>query len=156
LLAERLGWGWLDADRVLEARCGRSIRRLFAEEGEAAFRDREAAILAELCGRRRNVIATGGGVILRECNRERLRQAGRVVWLTADPTTLWQRLQDDPATSERRPALTVGGRAEIEDVLREREALYRACADWTVSTMDRSPEVVADAILAYLAGEPKP
>src|SRR4051812_42037671 len=49
LLAERLGWQWLDADAVLEARHGRSIRQIFAEEGEAGFRDKEAALLAEFC-----------------------------------------------------------------------------------------------------------
>jgi len=152
LLAERLGWDWLDADAVLEARHGRSIRRIFAEEGEAGFRAHEQVLLTELCQLHRHVIATGGGVVLREANRERLRQTGRVVWLTADPATLWQRLQEDPATAERRPALAVGGRAEIEQVLKQREPLYRACADWTVSTVARSPAEVADAILGHIAG----
>jgi shikimate kinase len=154
LLAERLSWDWLDADAVLETRCGRTVRQLFEDEGEAGFRDREEAILAELCRRRRHVIATGGGVVLRQTNRERLAHAGRVVWLTADAATLWQRLLEDPSTLERRPALTVGGRTEIEDVLREREALYHVCADWTVSTANRSPGEVADIILAHVAAEP--
>jgi shikimate kinase len=153
LLAERLGWDWLDADTVLEARSGRSIRQIFAEEGEAGFRAREEVILAELCELRRHVIATGGGVVLRETNRERLRQAGRVVWLTGDPATLWQRLHADPCTPERRPALTVGGQAEIEEVLGRREPLYQACADCTVSTAGHTPEEVADFILAQWAGD---
>src|SRR5437588_11657323 len=76
LLAGRLGWRWADADLALEARHGRSIRRLFAEEGEAAFRALEAAVLEELCRSRRHVLATGGGVVLAEANRQRLRAAG--------------------------------------------------------------------------------
>src|SRR5438874_12765383 len=89
LLAARLGWDWVDADAELEARCGRSIREVFAEEGEQGFRQHEAEVLAEL-GRRSNVvIATGGGAVLREDNRERLRRGG-VVWLTARVDTLWQ------------------------------------------------------------------
>src|SRR5262245_13906122 len=91
LLAERVGWAYLDADAVLERRLGRSIRQIFAEDGEPAFREREAAVLAELCQCRQHVIATGGGVILRPENRERLKQAGRVVLLTADAEVIWRR-----------------------------------------------------------------
>src|SRR5262249_22264322 len=93
LLAERLGWDWLDADELLEPRHGGTIRQIFAEEGEAGFRDKEAALLTELCRCRQTVIATGGGVILRAENRQRLREAGLACWLTADAATLWQRLQ---------------------------------------------------------------
>src|SRR5436305_15234067 len=76
LLAERLGWDWVDVDAALEAAAGRSVRDIFAAEGEAGFRAREAAGLAELCRRRRHVIATGGGVVLDPENRQRLREAG--------------------------------------------------------------------------------
>ncbi len=145
LLAGRLGWEWLDADSVLEMRAGQSIRAVFAAEGEAGFREREAQVLAELAQRSRHVIATGGGVVLREGNRALLRR-GRVVWLTADPDTLWSRVQGDHTTAERRPVLTVGGRAEVTEVLRVREPLYRACADLVVSTAGRPPEDVAAEI----------
>ena len=126
ILAELLGWTCVDADQVLEERHGRTIRRIFAEEGEAGFRDKEAALLEEFCNKERQVIATGGGVVLRESNRQRLQGAGWVVWLTADAQTLWQRLQGDPTSMERRPPLTVGGLAEIEEVLRLREPLYQS------------------------------
>jgi shikimate kinase len=149
LLAEQLGWTWLDADALLESRDGRSIRRIFAEEGEAGFRAREALLLTELCGLEQHVIATGGGGVLSAENRQRLREAGRVVWLTADPPTIWERLRQDPTTLERRPPLTVGGLAEIEELLRLREPLYRECAHWVVDTVGRSPEEVAAAILAH-------
>src|SRR5262245_25909137 len=73
LVAGRLGWDWVDADTVLERRAGMSVRAVFAAEGEPGFRDRESAVLAELCRLGRHVIATGGGVVLREPNRQLLR-----------------------------------------------------------------------------------
>lgn len=146
LLAAALGWDWVDADAALEAQLGKSIRQVFAEEGETAFRNHEAAVLEELCRRSRLVVATGGGVVLRPENRARLKAAGRCVWLTAESRILWQRLQGDPTTAERRPQLTVGGLAEIEDLLRAREALYRECADLTVDTSSRTPEDVVRLI----------
>src|SRR5437667_12110745 len=65
ILAEKIGWGWIDADAALEERYGRSIRRIFEEDGEAGFREKEMAILEELCRAHNHVIATGGGVVLR-------------------------------------------------------------------------------------------
>lgn len=147
LLAEQLGWNWQDADQVLEARQGLTIRQIFEREGEAGFRDQEATILQELCRCREQVIATGGGVVLRPENRLRLKVAGWVVWLTADAGALWQRLQQDPVSGERRPVLTVGGLEEVQELLRVREPLYRSCADLQVDTVGRSPEEVARAIL---------
>ena len=151
LLAARLGWQWLDADPLLETRAGRSIREIFAAEGEAAFRDKEAALLEELCGYRQHVIATGGGVVLRPSNRDKLKAAGFVVWLTADARTLWDRIRADATTSERRPNLTVGGLPEIEELLRQREPFYRECANLTVDTTGRTPEQIVDAILAGMS-----
>jgi shikimate kinase len=152
LLAEKLGWDWSDADSLLEARYGKSIRQIFASEGEAGFRDKEEQILAEACQLQRCVIATGGGVILRDINRKRMRSAGKVVWLTADAQTIWDRFQADPATLNRRPPLTVGGLAEIEEVLKMREPLYRACADLIISTAGRSTEEIAQQIAQELLG----
>jgi shikimate kinase len=156
LLAARLGWAAVDADEALEARHGRSVRAVFAAEGEAVFREKEAAVLAELCRLRRHVVATGGGAVLRPDNRELLRRSGWVVWLTADVDTLWGRTQADGGTAERRPALTVGGRAEVVEVLRQREPFYRGCADLTVQTAGRTPEEVAEEILAAWARRGQP
>ena len=157
LLSEKLGWDWIDADSALESRYGKSIRQIFAEEGEAGFRDKEEQIFGELCQLRRHVIATGGGVVLREINRQRMCPAGKVIWLTADAQTVWNRLQADPATVERRPPLTVGGLAEIEEVLKIRQPLYRVCADLTVSTAGHSTEEIAQQIADEFArgGVPK-
>src|SRR5688572_10466805 len=81
--AKLLGWPWLDADAVLEVRAGKSIRQIFADEGEGAFRDLESAVVADLAGSDEHVIALGGGAILREENRQALAGRGLVVWLQA-------------------------------------------------------------------------
>jgi shikimate kinase len=148
LVADRLGWAFVDADALLEERHGRTIRDIFAAEGEAGFREKEAATLADLCTHTNCVIATGGGIVLRDENRKLLKQHGVVAWLTADPATLVARIQADPSTAERRPHLAGGGLAEIEQLLAVREPLYRACADVVVPVGALSPEHAADAILA--------
>jgi len=150
LLADRLGWAWLDADPLLEARHGQTIRQIFAAEGEAGFREKEAALLEELCGYQHHVIATGGGIILRPENRLRLKAAGKCIWLTAEPAVLWQRIHGDRTTAERRPDLTVGGLAEIEQLLAVRTPLYQECADLCVAAGDRTAAEVVDAILHWL------
>src|SRR5579871_542337 len=152
LLAHEIGWDWLDADEVLEKRYGQSIRAIFAAEGEAGFRDKEAVVLGELCRLDRCIIATGGGIVLRENNRALLRASGRIVWLKADVDTLWQRVQADGATADRRPPLTVGGREEMEEILRLREPLYRQCADLNVETTGRAPAAIVAEILHWASG----
>lgn len=106
VLAARLGWSFVDGDERIEAEAGTTIAEIFATEGEAGFRDREAEVLAQLCQRQRYVIATGGGVVLRPANRELLKRSGFVVWLTASPEAAFARLQTDPTTATRRPNLT--------------------------------------------------
>ncbi|HLW66491.1 MAG TPA: shikimate kinase [Gemmataceae bacterium] len=148
LLAERLSLPFYDADVELEARGGKSIREIFAAEGEKHFRDLETEVLQDLLKKGPAVIAAGGGVVLRETNRQRLRATQKVIWLTADAETLWQRLQDDDSTWGRRPNLLAGGQAEIKELLRQRESLYRECATLIVDTTGRSPHEIVDDILA--------
>ena len=79
-------------------------------------------------------------------SRRRLKEAGRVVWLTAEAPVIRDRLESDRTTGERRPILTVGGLAEIKELLQAREPLYRAVADLIVDTTGRTPEEVAAVI----------
>jgi shikimate kinase len=152
-LAQRLGWTFVDADERVESVAGKTIAEIFVAEGEVGFRDREAATLAELCGRSGCVIATGGGAILREGNRRLLRDSGFVVWLTAAPETLWERLNTDPTTAARRPNLTTtGGLEEVRNLIAAREPFYREVADFVSNTGMLSPEMVADAILTAWNG----
>src|SRR5262245_34542036 len=118
LLAERLGWEFADADDYIEAAAGKSIATIFADDGETAFRDHESAVLRARCERERIVIATGGGVVGRPANREVLRGAGFVAWLTATPETIWARLRSDATTAGRRPNLTpAGGLDEVRALI---------------------------------------
>ena len=152
-LAARLGWGFADADEHVEAAAGTSIADVFAAEGEPGFRDRESAALAELCRLDRHVVSTGGGVILRPANRDRLKSAGFVAWLTARPETIHARLRADPTTAARRPKLTaLGDVEEVRQLLAAREPLYRETAAFQIATDDLSPEAVADAILSAWNG----
>jgi shikimate kinase len=152
LIAGPLDRPFIDADRALEARFGMPIRAIFHERGEDSFRDWEEQILAEITAGPFAVIATGGGVVLRESNRRRLKAFGPVVWLSAAPEVLARRLADDPEALAGRPALTPSGTLdEIAGVLAARLPLYREVADVEVSTDGRTPEEVARAVLSALS-----
>ena len=152
-LAQRLGCPWWDADVELERAVGTSIATLIREHGEARFRDQESVVLEEFLAKPDGVLATGGGVILRPGNRERLRERGGcVVWLTAPSPILRRRLAADPTTVSRRPGLTgADPLAEIESILAAREPLYRACADVVIDASVASPDEVVESILRALA-----
>lgn len=151
VLAQRLGWQWVDADVELERQAGRTIKQIFADGGELEFRDLESNVVAELCERQRMVIALGGGAILRSQNRAVIKARCQTAWLVAEPATIYQRITADVTTTERRPNLTsAGGLAEIETLLAARAPFYRECAGCSVVTDDRSPESIADEILACL------
>jgi shikimate kinase len=148
LLAERLGFDFVDADEFLEERYGTTIKAIFATEGEPAFRDKESDILAELARLPRLVASTGGGVILRDANRRTLRESGFVVWLTAEPEVLWERISTDPTTGHRRPDLAMGGLEEVRTILAAREPLYSETAHLVVPAGKSSPELIVSSILA--------
>ena len=151
LLAERLGWDWIDADVEIEYRAGKSIADIFAEEGEAVFRDLEVDVTADLCQQGRLILAAGGGAPMRAENREAMRAGGKVVWLKADPKTIHDRMADDVTTATRRPKLTSqGGLEEIEHLLSQREPLYRQTAHFEVDTEGKTPEQLVDEILPLL------
>jgi shikimate kinase len=151
VLAKRLGWQAADADDQIEQRAGKSIAVIFAEDGEPAFRDLEAAVVSELAQLRLTIVSLGGGAVLRANNREALRGGRAVAWLTATIDTIEARLAADERTRERRPNLTnIGGRAEIERLLAAREPMYRQCATLVVATDGKSSAEVAEEILAQL------
>ena len=151
LLAERLGWKWIDADVEIERWAGKTIARIFAEDGEPAFRDLEAQVIADLCRRKNLVLAAGGGAPLREENRKAMRQNGKVVWLAAQPETILRRMTGDITTAQRRPNLTdKDPLEEIIHLLARREPIYRETADITVDTENRTPDDLATEILTQL------
>jgi shikimate kinase len=150
-LAERLGWDWIDADVEIERRAGKSIARIFAEDGEPAFRDLESTVIAALCGQPRLVVAAGGGAPLREESRRTMRKSGQVVWLTAAPETILKRMTGDATTADRRPGLTnLPPLEEIVQLLQRRAPIYRESAHLIVDTEGKSPEQLTEEILAQL------
>jgi shikimate kinase len=151
LLADRLGWNWIDADVEIEHRSGKSIARIFAEDGEPVFRDLEAQVIADLCRRDCWIVAAGGGAPLRPESRRAMRESGHVIWLTAAPETIHARMSGDATTAARRPSLTNrGALEEIVHLLQKREPVYRETAHHQIDTEGKSPETLAAEILEKL------
>lgn len=143
-LAVAMEKDFVDADRELEERTGAQITLIFELEGEAGFRKREAALLAELVEREGIVLATGGGVVLSEENRANLKQHGFVIYLEAPVDLLVARVARD----RRRPLLqTPDPKATMQDIMRIRDPLYRECADIIVRSTHRSGRFVVRDIL---------
>jgi shikimate kinase len=151
-LALRLGRPFLDTDKMVEDDAGRTVAEVFASEGEAAFRDREArAVRRALESDPWAVIAFGGGAVLDPITRGLARQLALVVWLQAPARELARRVS---ASMRRpggtaRPLLTSGGSPEqvLDELARQREEAYKASAHVLVDTVGRSPGQAATAVL---------
>ena len=145
-LAERLGYGFVDADAVIEQAAGCSIPEIFERDGEAGFRSLESQVLNAISQRHSLVVATGGGVVTEPENWGVLH-SGIVIWLDVVPDQLMQRLKAD---STVRPLLqTADPEADLKALLNKRQPLY-AEADLTVVINDETPDAVADGILQLL------
>ena len=145
-LAERLGYGFVDADAVIEQAAGCTIPEIFESDGEAGFRAIETQVLSAISQRHSLVVATGGGVVTQLENWGLLHH-GIVIWLDVAQEQLLERLRADdtarPLLQQPDPA------AAVETLLNERRALY-AEADLTVVIQEETPEQVADGILQLL------
>lgn len=129
-LAGRLAYQFVDSDHEIEARTGVRLVTIFEIEGEEGFRKREAQVIGELCALDRRVVATGGGAVLRKENRERLARSGFVIYLDVPLPTLWERTRRD----RNRPLLQVPDPlSRLQELHRERDALYREVADAVIS-----------------------
>ncbi len=147
MLSTRLGFPFLDTDNIIEDRTGADIPWIFDVEGEQGFRDREAAILKEVLVEEGCVIATGGGIVAREENRELLKQHTPVVYLSASIDQLVDRTYKD----KKRPLLQVNSpRGKITELFLVRDPLYREVADHIVTTDSCGPKHVVQAILDLL------
>jgi len=156
LLADLLGLPHVDTDAEIVARAGRSIADIFAVEGEARFRDYEAAVITSLAAHP-SVISVGGGAVLDPQNINRLRSLGTVIWLTAPPEELWARISADLTSSCSRPPLTtLEGVEEVRKVLAARSALYAAAADMVVDTAGKTADAVAREITLVTDRMPTP
>ncbi|MEW6022104.1 MAG: bifunctional shikimate kinase/3-dehydroquinate synthase AroKB [Pseudomonadota bacterium] len=147
LLARRLGRRFVDSDHAIEARTGASIPWIFEIEGEASFRRREAEMIRELTGQEGIVLATGGGAVLDPASRALLAERGTVIYLRAGIGSILQRTSHD----KNRPLLqTADPRRKLEQLLAQREPLYREIADLVIDTGRPNVQSMVQTILEQL------
>ena len=147
-LADLLGVPFMDTDKLLELRLGRRIRQWFQIYGEQAFREHETLMLQELDATE-GVLATGGGIVLREENWSELKRLGIIVYLDVDPDVLKFRLTN---TKRKRPLLEVEDwESRFDELLEKRKPIYER-ADLTVKVKDEELADVAQKIKEMLIG----
>lgn len=146
LLAKRLGYKFIDLDHKIEKETNMTINDIFSTLGESSFRDLETAAIKKLVDRSMIVLATGGGVVIREENIAMLKCFGLVVCLWASPDTIYARTK----TNRQRPLLRVDNPVErIKSLLAERNQNYQK-ADISIKTDDKSPlQIVEEIINVY-------
>lgn len=146
-LADSLGYKFVDTDQLVEQKSGKKVRRIFAEDGEDAFRGLERQVITSLAGSTSLVISSGGGAFLDKENRQVLNSLGLTVYLKASPREIYQRIKND----NTRPILQSGNpQEEIRTILAERE-FYYDMASFSVDTEDLSVEEVVERIIDELA-----
>lgn len=145
-LARHLGKSFVDSDEEIVKRTGVTIPHIFDIEGEAGFRQRETAAIRDLVGRDNLVLATGGGAVLAEQNRELLQHNGIVIYLKAGVHDLWQRTRHD----RNRPLLQTGDPyAKLKELLLQRDPIYQQVADIVIHSGKQS----AHALMLHLVGD---
>lgn len=146
-LAEKLNMKFIDMDREIEKLTGMTVAELFRRHGEIRFRSEEKLMAQKLSRQNNLVIATGGGVVLKEQNIAMLRQNGIIICLTADPEDIFERVRRKRAN---RPLLKKNLQVEdIVNMLKEREPFY-AVADFKVNTSGREMDEVVNEIISFV------
>ncbi|MBU3574540.1 shikimate kinase [Polynucleobacter sp. UK-Mo-2m-Kol15] len=147
LLAKKLGRRFLDADHVIEERCGVKIPVIFEMEGEDGFRKREAQAIKDITAEHELILATGGGAVLLPENRQFLSKRGTVIYLHANPIELWHRTKG----GEGRPLLKNGDAKKIlENLYAIRDPLYREIADYVIETGKPSVNQLVNTLIMQL------
>jgi shikimate kinase len=150
LLAGALGWRYCDSDADVEADTGLTVPELFARDGEAAFRQAEATVLARACADAQpSVVSVAGGAVLSPDNRARIAASGTVVWLRARSETLGARVGDGAG----RPLLGDDPTEAMVRLSAERAPFYEEVADVVVDVDDLEPDEVAERILAAVGAD---
>lgn len=147
-LSHKLRCPFDDTDKMIEKNEKKSIPEIFAESGEAYFREKETQLLRELAKKKtRRILSVGGGTPLREENRKLLREIGTVVYLKVSAQTVYERLKGDTG----RPLLQGDDPMEkIKKLLGEREEIYKDAADIVISVDEKSQTQAAEEIMAHL------
>ena len=147
LLAEALGYEFIDMDDEIERRTGKTIPEIFMDDGEARFRELERDLVRELSGKDGYVIGCGGGALADLVNTEALRESSTLVYLTASVDEILARTGKE----SHRPLLKVDDpRKTIEELIAKRRPVYERYAEVTIETTDKTPKEVADEIRGLL------
>jgi shikimate kinase len=145
LLAGRLGWNFADMDEWIEKQQQSAIRDLFRIHGEAYFRSLESKALRKLLEEEKKILATGGGAVLAQENRDCMRENGLVIALTATPASIINRVSHD----QNRPLLQGNLEERVLTLLEQRKHAYEF-ADVTIDSTDLSAEQIVDEIIQHL------
>jgi len=153
-VAEAINWPFIDADALLVRECGRHIKDIVDAEGWEAFRRMERSILQLICKKSRQIVATGGGVVLDKVNIRAMKSSGLLIWLKATAETIRQRMLPDKNTGKFRPALSDRGLIEeIEDMLLKRNPCYENTSDISIPTDHRPVDEIAGIIIQRIKSE---
>ena len=142
-IARKLDSDFVDMDALLEDRLGMPIARFFEEKGEAAFRQIEEEVLADLL-KTDQVVSTGGGVVISKKNRDLLKQNPENIYLKADFETLYQRISDDK--DNQRPLFLNNSKEDLAAIFNERQAWYEEVASQIVDVSRLSPEEIIEEL----------
>ena len=147
VLSKKLDKDFYDSDQVIEEKLGVNVPMIFEYEGEAGFREREKDILRELVSKQNIVLATGGGIILSESNRDLLAKNGIVIYLKSNQKDLVLRMKND----KTRPLLKNGNvELIIKKLCQEREPLYEEIADFKIATKNKRIYEVVNEIIRVI------
>lgn len=147
LLCSRLGAELVEMDSRIEEDQGRTITQIFAQEGESYFRSLETEFLRELQKSTGYVVSCGGGIVVRPENIEIMKENGRIIWLTALPETIYERVKN----SSSRPILNNNMNvAYITSLMEKRHALYERAADMVIATDKKTSDEICDEIIRLL------
>ena len=142
-IARKLDSDFVDMDALLEDRLGMSIARFFEEKGEAAFRQVESEVLADLL-KTNQVVSTGGGVVISQKNRDLLKENSDNIYLKADFETLYQRISADK--DNQRPLFLKNSKEDLAAIFNERQAWYEEVASRVVDVARLSPEEIIEEL----------
>ena len=150
-IALTIDWSFVDSDILVIQESGKTIKGIIATEGWDAFRRMERSTLKQICTKERQVVATGGGVVLEADNIKAMKTSGVIIWLGATAETIQKRMLQDKNTGNFRPALTDKGRMqEIEDMLLKRNPYYESASNFCIHTDDVPVNEITQRIIEKL------
>jgi shikimate kinase len=150
LIARKLNYAFIDTDEVIQKRAGKTIPKIFTEDGEEAFRKMEAVVACELADQQKRVICTGGRLMLDKNNADALGKTGRIFCLDAAPQEIFERVSKD--TGVKRPLLSVPDpKKRIIQLMQERKEGYAQFLQ--IGTSQKTPEEVAQKIITIFTAD---